>query len=371
MTQGNAHFRIYDDLLYGKPSGHDVFRPVLPDSRLISLIIFLHSENCLPSHQIIRKIRKAYCHIFSVTSRLALDKTVDSLVPCFKCLALTPAHVNPQLQMQVKTIALQAQGSKICTYVALDVFYLANPLSKTFLNNYVSIIICQSCKFVSLKPISRISSYNLAQHLYSFVEITGKIPTVLITDSASNNIFSEMKKLLKDFQLIHVTANQNIISNITSVNISNNDNNDNNGGVHNDDDDTDKNSDHKVNDANQSNDADHNDHHNNDNNHDHASKDRDQQSNFNARFQPTPLDLLSSDHRRLLLQDLKGSQPPLFPPVLRHTPISYKAKNGHILPTGQWYAPSAVINDALIMPEYARSYQSMPEYARACKSMPE
>ena len=29
-------------------------------------------------------------------------------------------------------------------------------------------------------------------------------------------------------------------------------------------------------------------------------------------------------------------------------------KNGHILPTGQWYAPSAVINDALIMLEYAR-----------------
>ena len=26
-------------------------------------------------------------------------------------------------------------------------------------------------------------------------------------------------------------------------------------------------------------------------------------------------------------------------------------KNGNILPTGQWYAPSAVINDALIIPE--------------------
>ena len=26
-----------------------------------------------------------------------------------------------------------------------------------------------------------------------------------------------------------------------------------------------------------------------------------------------------------------------------------QSKNGHILPTGQWYAPSAVINDALIM----------------------
>ena len=41
-------------------------------------------------------------------------------------------------------------------------------------------------------------------------------------------------------------------------------------------------------------------------------------------------------------------------------------KNGNILPTGQWYAPSAVIDDALVMPEYARACQSMPEYARVC-----
>ena len=47
------------------------------------------------------------------------------------------------------------------------------------------------------------------------------------------------------------------------------------------------------------------------------------------------------------------------------------AKNGHILPTGQWYAPSAVINDALIMPEYAKACQRVPEYARVCQIMPE
>ena len=46
-------------------------------------------------------------------------------------------------------------------------------------------------------------------------------------------------------------------------------------------------------------------------------------------------------------------------------------KNGHLLPTGQWYALSAVINDAMIMPEYARVCQSMPEYARVCQSMQE
>ena len=46
-------------------------------------------------------------------------------------------------------------------------------------------------------------------------------------------------------------------------------------------------------------------------------------------------------------------------------------KNGHILPIGQWYAPSAVIKDALIRPEYARACKSMPECARVCQSMPE
>ena len=49
--------------------------------------------------------------------------------------------------------------------------------------------------------------------------------------------------------------------------------------------------------------------------------------------------------------------------------VFHKRKNGHILPTGQWYAPSAVINDALIMPEHAKVCQSMQEYARVCQSM--
>ena len=46
-------------------------------------------------------------------------------------------------------------------------------------------------------------------------------------------------------------------------------------------------------------------------------------------------------------------------------------KNSHILPTGQWYARSAVKNDALIMPEYAKACQSMPEYAKVCQGMPD
>ena len=44
------------------------------------------------------------------------------------------------------------------------------------------------------------------------------------------------------------------------------------------------------------------------------------------------------------------------------------AKNSHILPTGQWYAPSAVCQS---MPENARVCQSLPEYARVCQSKSE
>ena len=57
--------------------------------------------------------------------------------------------------------------------------------------------------------------------------------------------------------------------------------------------------------------------------------------------------------------------------VLRQKRNVQKVKNSHILPTGHCYAPSAVSNDALIMPEYTRACQSMPEYARVCQSMPE
>ena len=39
-------------------------------------------------------------------------------------------------------------------------------------------------------------------------------------------------------------------------------------------------------------------------------------------------------------------------------------KNGLILPTGQWYAPSAVINGALIMHYLAQSCTNLPYTAQ-------
>ena len=88
-----------------------------------------------------------------------LDKTVDSLVPCFKCLALTPAHINPQLQMQVKTIALQAQGR---VFVVMSrwmcfIWQIRSPRPS-------STIIFQSL-FVSRASLSRSSQFPVSPHI--------------------------------------------------------------------------------------------------------------------------------------------------------------------------------------------------------------
>ena len=71
---------------------------------------------------------------------------------------------------------------------------------------------------------------------------------------------------------------------------------------------------------------------------------------------PSPDSQLEQQHCDILLEGKA--------PLLKKGLIIFKVKNGHILHTGQWHAPSAVINDALIMPEYARACQSMPEYAK-------
>ena len=56
------------------------------------------------------------------------------------------------------------------------------------------------------------------------------------------------------------------------------------------------------------------------------------------------------------IEEVIGANPTLKKTKIQQEPAKAEKevgccsrKNGHILPTGQWYAPSAVINDALIL----------------------
>ena len=331
----NTVFQLFDDILYGKSenkqSSSDHFKPVLPDDRVLPLILKLHSQNCTPPRRIIRKVKQTFCHVYGITSNISLEKITAALLPCFKCLSMKPAHMNTSLSMQYKSIGLQAQGKKICSIVAIDVFYLADSNSKVFSNNYISFIICLSCKFLHLKPITRISSYVLAQHLLEFVRLTGKTPSVLVSDAATTNLFGEMQLLLKDFQLMHVSANHNILKKI-AANDYDNDNHDGD-----------------VNANGNGDDDDHGDAGDGDNskgvrsdtgpsycrspnpsatlpsNTDTNTNTSPPSPSHSSSYLSTPLHLLSPDQKRFLLQDLNLSDPPLYPPFLRHCPVSYKA----------------------------------------------
>ena len=342
IMEKNVLFKIFDDILYAKvlykhedkDNNQSFFKPVLPDDRLIPLILKVHSQNCAPPKRVVRKIRQTFFHAFGLTSNMSLEKTTSTLLPCYKCLVMRPAHMTTALNVKFKSIALQAQGKRMCSMAALDVFYLADATSKIYSNNFISFIVCLSCKFMHLRPISRVTSYALAQHILEYIRLTGRTPSVIVSDAATTNLFGQMQMLLKDLHLIHIQANQQILNNNSVNNLA----------IHDEDDDDNQNQ---------------NGDDNGDNKTDNQSgrdsfiptpppppipSSTDKISNENISinknvdehpasspppYSGVPLQLLSPAQKRFLLQDLNTSNPPLYPPVLRHCPVSYKPTQMH------------------------------------------
>merc|ERR1712074_251115 len=83
-----------------------------------------------------------------------------------------------------------------------------------------------------LRPISRVTSYALAQHILEYIRLTGRTPSVIVSDAATTNLFGQMQMLLKDLHLIHIKANQQILNNnsVNDPDIHDKDNDDDDGG---------------------------------------------------------------------------------------------------------------------------------------------
>ena len=343
IVEKNVLFKVFDDILYAKTlhkhedkdNNQNFFKPVLPDDRLIPLILKIHSQNCSPPKRVVRKIRQTFFHAFGLTSNMSIEKITSTLLPCYKCLVMRPAYMTTALNVKFKSIALQAQGKRMCSMAALDVFYLADATSKIYSNNFISFIVCLSCKFMHLRPISRVTSYALAQHILEYIRLTGRTPSVIVSDAATTNLFGQMQMLLKDLHLIHIKANQQILNN-NSVNDPDIHDKDNDDDGDNDDDDDD--GDNKI-DSQNSRDSftpapppppipsstDKN-----------SNKNTSIDKNVDKRptsspppYSDVPLQLLSPAQKKFLLQDLNTSDPPLYPPVLRHCPVSYKPTQMH------------------------------------------
>ena len=288
----NCVFQLFENILCGKlihaPDAQaSKYKPVIAESQLVSEILKTHQKfNCGPVKKIVSDIKQRYFHHHNVTSNFSLESLSNTLLPCYKCSIGRASHVKAPLYLESQSIGLQSIGIKSCSYVVMDVMYLSNHNDQTFKNPYISVILCQSCKFLSLKPISTITSDNLASHLLEYCQLAGKINTCVISDAASTQVAGQMKNILQDFQLIHVRANQDIMSNRRLP---------------------EENPNVKVRPTQQ------------------QKEDADADKNFANSNNGTPLDLLSEKHKAMLRQDIQHSIPALYNPVLTHNPVSYKA----------------------------------------------
>ena len=265
-------FAYFENILFGKRldpvDGH--YKPVLPQSLIISEIIDCHQRlHCAPAAKVVKEIRSKYFYQQGVSADVNLEEIAKSLIPCYRCLLTRSTAVNSPLYLESQAIGLNALGLHACSFVMADVFYLARQRTPDFKNPYVSIVLCGGCRFISLRSIPQITARQLAKHLLDFCQLSGRIQTVLVSDAASTQIGADMKTLLKDFQVIHITANHNITKQ----------------------------------------------HH----------QQQQQQASGDLCTQPTALNMLSEQQKSLLYQDFQRSDPPLLPPILTHHPVSYKA----------------------------------------------
>ena len=288
----NCTFHIFESILFGKQNAPlpstDValalnYKPVIAESQIIPEILKTHQMlKCGRDAKVISSIKTRYFHQYRITSEISLEKMCKILLPCYICNLGRASHVRAPLYLETQTIGMQCVGLKSCTFTVMDVMYLTNTETPTFRHPYISVIVCQCCKFLSLQSIPRISSDNLATHLMQFCQLTGKLQTCLISDAASTQVAGEMKKLLKDFQIIHVTANQRIINTSHTQNMI----------------ETDEESDRA-----------------------------DTDFPITKTHEGTPLDQIKEKHKQMLLQDVQQSVPALYNTVQTHHPVSYKSSD--------------------------------------------
>ena len=126
-----------------------------------------------------------FFHKKNVTSHYDLETMSQKILPCPRCIIRRPHSIaGNKLYTESKSIVMSLKGLP-CATIAHDIIYIAKPQSQEFANKYLSIIVCYGCGYTHLKLLDRITGHNIATHVLDMIQITGNIPHVMITDSAT------------------------------------------------------------------------------------------------------------------------------------------------------------------------------------------
>merc|ERR1712089_64774 len=77
---------------------------------------------------------------------------------------------------------------------------------------YISIIVCNSCNYMSTKPLTTNSSDEIASHLLEVIRESGRIPSLLLSDSGAAQSLGNVEKTINDLRNLVLLRNCKIIN---------------------------------------------------------------------------------------------------------------------------------------------------------------
>ena len=289
---GTVQLKLVDGVVYGKQADNhnkNSWKPVLAEGMILSELMASHeAQRCSSAQNTVQQLQRVFFHKKNITSHYDLYSLSQKVLPCPRCVIRRPAHrTGNKLYTQTKNIAMSLGGIP-CATLAHDIVYITNPKNTEFTDKYLSVIVCYGCSYVHLKMINQITGYNIATHILDMIQLTGHIPHVLITDSATTELRGIVAQCIQSLNIIQIKTNQQILNKQKKTVIQ----------------------------------------------HRHprpqeAELDETDVTTDPEEFPSVLLEDLTEDQRNMLLQDFVDSAPPLFPPLLTHNPVPYIDKHAY------------------------------------------
>merc|ERR1712089_88732 len=77
---------------------------------------------------------------------------------------------------------------------------------------YISIIVCNSCNYMSTKPLTTNSSDEIASHLLEVIRESGRIPSLLLSDSGAAQSLGNVEKTINNLRNLVLLRNCKIMN---------------------------------------------------------------------------------------------------------------------------------------------------------------
>merc|ERR1712243_372753 len=77
---------------------------------------------------------------------------------------------------------------------------------------YISIIVCNSCNYMSTRPLTTNSSDEIASHLLEVIRESGRIPSLLLSDSGAAQSLGNVERTINDLRNLVLLRNCKIIN---------------------------------------------------------------------------------------------------------------------------------------------------------------